>query len=323
MRYLVLFSVLNYVSSYETDAWHKFQHYIRKHNKFYDSHDDFLKRFGIFSDNLRFIENNNMYNDKLKLEINKFSDMETEELFYGFNFDNLLSKVNKCDIFKDFDTENLPDTVDWRSTAVTPVKDQGKCGSCWSFSATGAMEGAWAIANNELISLSEQQLLDCSIKYGDMACKGGLMDNAFEYAIDNGLCSEDDVPYEAKRESCHSYNCDAKVQFTQCLDVPSGDQMALKAAVAKQPVSVAIQADKLIFQSYSSGVITGSTCGTNLDHGVLVVGYGSENGQNYWLVKNSWGDSWGDNGYVKIGRNDTKDDPGVCGIALSPSFPVV
>ena len=320
MKLIVLFGL--FMGIYGND-WHSFQKFIKKHDKFYDTHNEFIKRLDIFSSNLRLIEYNNMYNDNLKLAVNKFTDMTSDELFYGFKSHNMLSKTKSCNEFKNYKTSNLPDSVDWRGTAVTPVKDQGKCGSCWSFSATGAMEGAWAISTGNLVSLSEQQLLDCSITYGDMACKGGLMDNAFEYAIDYGLCLEHDVPYEAKRESCESSNCEAEVEFSECQDVPSGDQLALKAAVAQQPVSVAIQADKIVFQSYSSGVITGDVCGNNLDHGVLIVGYGTENGVDYWLVKNSWGVGWGDNGYVKIGRNDTVNNLGVCGIATTPSFPVV
>ena len=320
MKLIVLFGL--FMGIYGND-WHSFQKFIKKHDKFYDTHNEFIKRLDIFSSNLRLIEYNNMYNDNLKLAVNKFTDMTSDELFYGFKSHNMLSKTKSCNEFKNYKTSNLPDSVDWRGTAVTPVKDQGKCGSCWSFSATGAMEGAWAISTGNLVSLSEQQLLDCSITYGDMACKGGLMDNAFEYAIDYGLCLEQDVPYEAKRESCEYSNCEAEVEFSECQDVPSGDQLALKAAVSQQPVSVAIQADKIVFQSYSSGVITGDACGTNLNHGVLIVGYGTENGVDYWLVKNSWGDSWGDNGYVKIGRNDTVNNLGVCGIASTPSFPVV
>ena len=321
MKLVLLFATLCGVKG---NDWYSFQKFIKTHDKFYDTHKEFLNRFSIFSNNLRIIEYNNMQNKNFKLSINKFTDMTSNELFYGFkSSDNMLSQTRSCNEFKDFKTSDLPDFVDWRDSAVTPVKDQGQCGSCWSFSATGAMEGAWAISTGELVSLSEQQLLDCSIRYGDMACKGGLMDNAFEYAIDYGMCLENDVPYEAERESCKLTNCETKVKFSECQDVQSGNQLALKAAVAQQPVSVAIQADKFVFQSYSSGVITGDLCGTKLDHGVLIVGYGTENGVDYWLVKNSWGDSWGDNGYVKIGRNDTVNNLGVCGIATTPSFPVV
>jgi C1A family cysteine protease len=187
------------------------------------------------------------------------------------------------------------------------------------------MEGAWAIATNELVSLSEEQLVECSRSNGNLGCKGGLMDNAFQYAMDNGMCSEDSYPYTSSAGSaglCKS-SCDPQVTIHACSDVEPSNQLALKEAVAFGPVSIAIEADQRIFQSYSSGVITSDSCGTNLDHGVLIVGYGTENGVDYWLVKNSWSSDWGDQGYVKIERSDSKSDAGICGVAMQPSFPIV
>ena len=220
--------------------------------------------------------------------------------------------------------DKVPTDIDWRSkNAVTPVKNQGQCGSCWSFSATGAMEGLDSISTGTITGLSEQELVDCSRKYGNMGCRGGLMDNAFEYVIDNGICSEDDYPYTASDDSCKSNSCQPVFKISGCKDVPSENELALKEAVAEQPVSVAIQADSRIFQLYSSGVITSDGCGTNLDHGVLAVGYGTENNVPYWLVKNSWGDTWGENGYVKIKRSDSTSSKGTCGIAMQASFPTV
>jgi C1A family cysteine protease len=147
------------------------------------------------------------------------------------------------------------------------------------------------------------------------------MEGAFKYVIENGQCVESSYPYTAKDESCKK--CQSFVSMTSCYDVKPNDQLSLKSAISRQPVSVAIEADTFYFQSYSSGVLTSDKCGTKLDHGVLVVGYGTENGNDYWLVKNSWGTSWGDEGYVKIGRSDSQNDPGICGIAMQPSYPVV
>ena len=151
------------------------------------------------------------------------------------------------------------------------------------------------------------------------------MDNAFSYAIDNGMCTEDSYAYTSGTTqtggSCQT--CSDVVHVKQCFDVKTNDQLALKEAVSNGPVSIAIEADTRYFQSYSSGVLTSSTCGTNLDHGVLIVGYGTESGTDYWVVKNSWGPSWGLDGYVKIARSNSVNDIGVCGVAAEASFPLV
>jgi C1A family cysteine protease len=175
----------------------------------------------------------------------------------------------------------------------------------------------------ELSDLSEQELVDCAtgVKYGSHGCSGGQMEGAFKYVIEKGQCSLDSYPYTSSEGSCHK--CSTVVRISSCSDVKSNDQISLRVAVSRQPVAVAISADTKLFQSYSSGVITSPSCYTSLDHGVLIVGYGTENGQDYWLVKNSWGESWGSEGYVKIARSSSKNDPGVCGIALQPSFPSV
>jgi C1A family cysteine protease len=229
-----------------------------------------------------------------------------------------------CDVYTASSNVLLPSSVDWRQKgAVSSVKDQGQCGSCWTFSSTGAIEGSWAIAKGQLLDLSEQQLVDCAtgFKYGSHGCNGGQMEGAFKYVIENGQCTELSYPYLAKDGACQK--CQSSVTMSRCYDVKPNDQLSLKSAVSKQPVAVAIEADTFYFQSYSSGVLTSDKCGTKLDHGVLAVGYGTENGNDYWLVKNSWGTSWGDKGYVKIGRSDSTNDPGICGIAMQPSYPVV
>merc|ERR1711981_188966 len=215
---------------------------------------------------------------------------------------------------------DVADSIDWVAKgAVTPVKNQKHCGSCWAISATGALEGAYFVASGKLVSLSEEDLVQCD-HGGDHGCQGGLMDNAFRFVEKNGISSEADYPYTSGGGVTGSCNGGLEhrpaVTIKSYTDVPRGDENALKAAVSKQPVSVAIEADQYVFQHYGGGILDNPGCGRHLDHGVLVVGYGTDNGKEYWKVKNSWGASWGEQGYIRMVRN--KDQ---CGIASEPSYP--
>jgi C1A family cysteine protease len=269
----------------------------------------------MLSTNLKdFIKN---YKGTHTLEVNKFINMT---YYPGFK----VSKTEECDLVKNnYGLTKFYKELDWsKKGVVTPIKDQGQCGSCWSFSATGAMESAWAIDMGNLISLSEQELMDCSTDYNDMGCNGGEMTNAFRYAIDNGMCDETEVPYKGQVHSCSGDTCTNRLKFSDCSRLPQASPASMMRYIQYRPLSVAIQADQPVFKFYKSGVITTVECGQSPDHGVLIVGYGRENGYDYWLVKNSWGLDWGDNGYVKIGRN-MSNDLGVCGINSAVSFPIV
>jgi C1A family cysteine protease len=318
----------------------KFKLFQERFNKIYKN-DEFSRRFSIFESNLLDIINHNLDKSHTYTKgINQFTDLtpdEFESLYIG-NFSNYNSSdfklygATNCESFSGSDKTVVPDKLDWRTkSAVSPVKDQGQCGSCWSFSASGAMEGAWAINHGKLFSLSEQELVDCAGKqYGSMGCNGGQMDGAFKYAMANGMCTEESYPYTSgltkSAGSCSKAKCDAVATVTGCADVKPNDQKVLKEAVGTiGPISIAIEADTKIFQSYSEGVITSASCGTNLDHGVLIVGYGRDEklDQDYWIVKNSWGTTWGEDGYVRIARSDSTSDKGICGIAMEPSYPKV
>merc|ERR1719312_455585 len=215
----------------------------------------------------------------------------------------------------------IPVSKDWRTEgAVTPVKNQGQCGSCYAFGTTGALEGACAIQHGKLVSLSEQQIMDCSWNYGNNGCNGGLFDRAFYYIMQNGgIDTEASYPYTEKE----SYRCKFNAKtvgatVSNFYYVNQGDEDALTTVIAaKGPVAIAINAGMRDFQFYQSGVYDNPSCTAALNHAVLAVGYGTEGGKDYFLVKNSWGTGWGDAGYIKMRRNRNNQ----CGIATFPSFP--
>jgi C1A family cysteine protease len=276
-------------------AW--FDH-IDENSLSYGTKEEYEFRKAIFKETLAEVQAHNANQFQThKLTTNFMSTWTADERkklngYMQLNEDRVRNEEN-------LDTENLADEVNWVTKgAVTNVKNQGQCGSCWAFSTTGGCEGAHFIATGNLMSFSEQQLVDCD-HMGDNGCNGGLMDHAFTYLETYKLMEESAYPYTARRGTCKYDASQGQINVSTYHDV-TRSASGLMAALVKQPVSVAIEADQSAFQLYHSGVIT-SGCGTRLDHGVLAVGYGtSDEGQQYILVKNSWGAGWGAQGYVKM-----------------------
>jgi len=301
-----------------------FNSWINLHGKEYKSQNEYNYRLSVYRDNLAFIENHNRENHGFTVAMNQFGDLTKEEfgqLYLGMNVD--ASNLIQNSPFTVDPTYVRDDTVDWRTKgAVTPIKNQGQCGSCWAFSTTGSHEGMWQIKKGSLVSLSKQNLVDCSGSYGNYGCNGGLIDSAFQYIIANGgIDTETTYKYTAKDGTCKFNKANVGATMTAFKDVQAKSEPALQNAISSLgPISVAIDASHSSFQFYSSGVYFEKACSpTQLDHGVLAVGYGTQSGSDYYIVKNSWGTSWGTQGYILMSRNKNNN----CGIATMSSYPII
>ncbi|KAG4967930.1 hypothetical protein AAZX31_12G122400 [Glycine max] len=306
----------------------KHEKWMAQYGKVYKDAAEKEKRFQIFKNNVHFIESFHAAGDKpFNLSINQFADLHNEEfkalLINGQKKEHNVRTATATEAsFKYDSVTRIPSSLDWRKRgAVTPIKDQGTCRSCWAFSTVATIEGLHQITKGELVSLSEQELVDC-VKGDSEGCYGGYVEDAFEFiAKKGGVASETHYPYKGVNKTCKvKKETHGVVQIKGYEQVPSNSEKALLKAVAHQPVSAYVEAGGYAFQFYSSGIFTGK-CGTDIDHSVTVVGYGKARGGNkYWLVKNSWGTEWGEKGYIRMKR-DIRAKEGLCGIATGALYP--
>uniref|UniRef100_A0A6P7HDB2 Cathepsin L1-like n=1 Tax=Diabrotica virgifera virgifera TaxID=50390 RepID=A0A6P7HDB2_DIAVI len=309
---------------------HIWNNFKETYEKSYSNKNEEVDRFKIFQDNLRKIKEHNARYKKgqetYKMGLNQFADLTRDEFVQMLGLSKRTRPTRPQNVtFMSFSREvlaDVPESVDWRDKgAVTSVKDQGSCGSCWAFSAIGGLEGQYALKYNKLVSLSEQNLVDCAGPYGNGDCNaGGIMSRGFDYIKDNGINTEEDYPYDGQIFGCR-YQPSKNVLHLSGYQQIEPSEDALKYAVATYgPITVSIDASTAML--YEDGILNNSSCENRpdkLNHGVLVVGYGTEDGTDYWIIKNSWGTYYGENGYFRLIRNANNQ----CGIIDDASRPLV
>ncbi|KAM4629035.1 digestive cysteine proteinase 2 [Polymixia lowei] len=329
---ILLCGPVQVASDSDEEVQSEWQIWKSTHGIAYDEQQDDIERRIIWEDNMRMIQENNQRffigRKPFTMAMNKYGDLTRLEyqVLQGANINAQFVKRGKNASARRLrhNAENLGVVaLDYRAMGyVTEVKDQGYCGSCWAFSTTGAIEGQFYKRTGQLVSLSEQNLVDCSKAYGTYGCSGAWMANAYDYVVNNGLQSTSTYPYTSVDTQPCFYDSSLSVAHIQDYRfIPKGDEQALADAVATiGPITVAIDADHSSFLFYSSGIYEEPNCNSNnLSHAVLLVGYGSEEGQDYWLIKNSWGTSWGEGGYMRMIRNGRN----TCGIASYALYPIL
>ena len=292
----------------EKYAFLQFQRFLNKYNKKYNTVEEYLLRYDVFKKNLnKFRQNKASY----KMGINQFTDLTPTEFRKRYlNLDmKLLNKINYKKV--SVNSNGAPDSWNWIDQGVLgPIKDQGYCGSCWAFSTMGNIEALNTMKTKEYVALSEQQLVDCDTEV-DMGCDGGLMEYAFQYLIDNGCMSQEDYPYVGYDDTCKYDKDKVVVRIKDWKMLETQDEGEIKEFLYDNgPLAIAINADP--FQYYTEGIIDEDewSCDPEgLNHGVVLVGYGSENGVDFWIIRNSWGDYWGEQGYCRVARGK-----GTCGV---------
>jgi len=292
-----------------------------QHSKNYEI-DAFFKRYSIFKENTDFINEHNAQNSSFQMGMNHFGDLTFQEFSATYKGRAPTPARTALTVQPDniHETVKAGGVLDWRTKgAVNPIQDQGQCGSCYSFSGICSVEGAWAIKNGQLLKLSEQQVVDCSRSLGNEGCNGGYEMYVFKYIMNNkGIGLSSKYPYTGRDyQACKSSTSPTAATITTYQTV--ANEAAMMNAVNKGPISIAVDASHS-FQFYTRGVFDDTKCGTSLDHAINIVGYGTDGASNkdYWIVRNSWGTSWGESGYIRIVRNKN-----MCGLALDSIYPIV
>jgi len=344
LKISVLLAVLAQVSSFnygDKKVVEKFENWFSRFNIYSENESHLKNLFNNWLDNDKYIELTNSRNLTYTLNHNQYSGMNVDEFsnFMGFKANKeVFAKGNPYRNDKSKEQKSVSSSnaasIDWRDKhVVSPIRDQGQCGSCWSFSGTATLESAVAIKSGELYDLSEQESVSCStIKNGgkNLGCNGGNYDAMWDYAKQNGgICSEESYPYTSgvtKNTGTCETTCTpiAETIVSSYVTVQPSSDDAMMTGLNVEPVSIAIEADTRSFQLYSSGVYTDAKgCGTQLDHAVVLVGYDTCSDGDYYILRNSWGTSWGESGYMRIGRGSEYGKSGMCGLLLDPMYPLV